>query len=140
MDRTKKTQIGLMMLGLFVAGLGIYLTFSSVTYLITSVVTISGIAIVRYGFRYKPRDKQVKTTIEKSKPATRSANDNVALTGLVIFFVSLSVAFVGMLAKSSLIVGISLLFIFVGIVVLIIGRDLRNFEKNKKYEMQKTSL
>ena len=101
---------------------------------------MGGLSIAYYGFRYPERGKRRKTTTEKIKPTIRSSSDTGALTGLIIFLVSLSVGFVGILAKSSLIVGISLLFIFIGIVVLIIGRDLQNFEKNKKCALQKASL
>ena len=46
MDRTKKTHINLIVLGLFIAVMGIYFTFSSLTYLVTSAITISELAIL----------------------------------------------------------------------------------------------
>jgi len=76
MDKIKKTQIRLIVLGLFLTGAGSYLTVSfSTYYLVTAAVTITGLPIVRYGFRYKPQDKRDKTTIEKRTPKNNYSND-----------------------------------------------------------------
>ena len=76
MDKIKKTQIRLIVLGLFLTGGGSYLTVSfSTYYLVTAAVTVTGLPIVRYGFKYKPQDKRDKTTIEKTTPKTNYSND-----------------------------------------------------------------
>ena len=135
MGRTKTIQIGLMMLGLFIAVSGLYLQFvyyHYTTYFSLIFFAGSGIAIAGYRF---PKREEIKKEREASrlerKQIPRGTGDIVALWGLGIFFVGLSVGLIAMLVHlTSLELGlIVFLFIFIGFILVLVGRDQSKTEK-----------
>lgn len=138
MDRTKTIQIGLILLGLFVAVTGLYLQFvyyHFTTYLSLIFFVGAGIAIAGYRF---PKREEIKKEREarrlERKQIPRGTGDTVALWGLGIFFVGLSVGLVAMLVHlTSLELGlITFLFIFIGFILVLVGRDYSKAEKRIK--------
>jgi len=130
MVNAKKTQIALIALGLLVAGLGIYLTFSSVTYYVTGIITIGGLGIVRWG--YKRGEKRESTRVETQTTQTskiRTDGEITTLAGIVIFLVSLGLGSVAMLAHAGLFALLCFFFALVGAIVVFVGNILKIGEK-----------
>ena len=138
MDRIKKIQISLIILGFFITAIGLYATFlphnaSSLYYnTFTAVLTIGGLSIVRYGYLF-PKRKEIKKAREakilERKQTPRSTGDTVVLWGIVIFLASLGAGTLGVSVKASFLIIASLAFAFIGIIVLLVGKDWRNHEQ-----------
>ncbi len=128
MDKTKKTQICLFALGLFIIGIGIYLVYLVSTYAIFfGIIIIMGIGTARLGYRYKPQDKTIK---RQPKLKITSFRGILTLTGLVIFFVGLAFAYVGMVEHNMLPLAIFAIFLVISLIFIFTARLIRVEKKS----------
>ncbi|MGD0203468.1 MAG: hypothetical protein ABSC20_06130 [Candidatus Bathyarchaeia archaeon] len=127
MDKIKKIQIGLLVLGMVIFGIGTYVIYTFRTLgLEGGLLVTTGLAVALSGFRHQ---KQREKTIQRPKEMTLGRF--VTLIGLIIFFPSLGVALVGaaLNIKSSWFLIPFVLVFLVGIPLTLLGGQLMKSEK-----------
>ena len=135
MDKNQSYRI---IVGLFLIPVGIYLYYLRVNYIIWSLFTLAGITLIISGFRYKERMEHRGLTGEARQSYIKSTYFVTSMIGMVVLFIGLgggALTIYVLHAKSAI---LWLLVIFVGMIVLFIGRAFRGkaFEANDKAEKQ----
>jgi small neutral amino acid transporter SnatA (MarC family) len=132
-DKIKRNQIYLMIVGLFLLFMGFYLLYLRVNYTIPSLVSLSGITLLISGLRYKERLKyRKKLTGEERKKYLASNYFITSMIGTVILFSGLVGAeLANYMHAKSLIVWFLVIFV-VGMLVLFAGRIVKAVDKTEK--------
>jgi len=140
MDKTKKVEVTLVVLGFFFIALSGYLTsslFSDYPYIIFTLFFV-GLGLVRYGLKYRDRDKinkEIREERERRKGIPKTNSEVAGIAGSIIFFAGLGIGLIDVyVVKKTLLLELSLLLCVVGILIVFISSILIREERRKERE------
>jgi uncharacterized membrane protein HdeD (DUF308 family) len=133
MDETTRTRISIVCLGLIVTAIGIYLMFSylSAGYWViwlSGIPALVGLGIIRYGYRYNPKNKPVK----RQKADLRSDAGKVFMTGIIMFLGGLGFGALAVYAHNLIFLLLGALGFIGGFILTIVGRIMLLTERKKQ--------
>jgi amino acid transporter len=130
MDKIKKAQIGLFLLGIIIFGMGTYVIFTFKTFgLEGMILSTTGVGVALSGFRYQQREKRVQR-----QKVELTFGRIVVFMGLIIFFLSLGLGLIAaVLDINSSLALIAFVFCFlIGIPIILVGGQLIRSEEKKE--------
>ena len=89
MDKIKRNQICLIIIGLFLIFIGFYFYSLGIDYIVSSSVSVAGMVLLLSGVKYKERMNRKKLTGDERNAYLRSDHFILGAIGLVIFFIGL---------------------------------------------------
>ncbi len=90
MDRRVKTQICIIIVGLFLMALGIYFYSLRIDFTLTSLVTLSGVVLLSSGLKYKKRMNRKPLTGDERAAYLNSGYFIITAIGAVVLFSGLA--------------------------------------------------
>jgi uncharacterized membrane protein len=123
MNKIKKTQVLLLVLGLFIMCIGIYLVIFESLGLGGMILITTGLGVALSGYRYQQTEK----TIQRQKVKMTSGR-MVVIIGLIIFFPSLGFGLISeaLNLKPSWILTAFAFCFLIGIPLILAGRQMIN--------------
>ncbi len=132
MDKKQKNQIIIIIIGLLLMFTGFYFFYLRIEYIITSLVSITGLVLLISGIRYKQRANRKKLTGDERSAYVRSAYFITTMIGAVILFIGLGGAALANYMHATASASWLLIVIFVGMLLIIAGRIVKAADDPKK--------
>ena len=132
MDRIRKNQIYLIIIGSLLACVGYYFYSLHIDSIICLLVSTTGLTLIISGIRYKERSNMKKLEGDERSAYFRSAHFIIIMIGLVIAFIGLGGAALANYNHSGITVFWFLVLVFVGTLVAIAGRIVKAADEPKK--------
>jgi hypothetical protein len=132
MEKNLKNQITRIIIGLFLMFLGFYFLYLRFEYIITSLVSTSGLVLLISGISYKQRANRKKLTGEERRAYVRSAHFIISIIGFGIVLIGLGGGLIVNYIHPGATAIWFLIPVFVGMFIMLVGRLVRVADESKK--------
>ena len=112
--------------------LGFYFLYLRIEFIITSLVSTSGVVLLISGIRYKQRANRKKLTGDERKAYTRSAYFIISMIGFAIVLIGLGGGLMVNYMHPGAMAVWFLIPVFVGMFIMLVGRLVRVADESKK--------
>jgi hypothetical protein len=107
-------------------------------YYVVSIFFFVGLGLVRYGLKYRDRDKinkEIREERERRKGIPKTNSEVAGIVGLMIFFAGLGMGLIDVyVVRGASLIALSLLLFAVGILIIFISSILIREERRKERE------
>ena len=139
MDKTTNIEVTLVVLGFSLIALSGYLMSRFYDYYyVVSIFFFVGLGLVRYGLKYRDRDKinkEIREERERRKGIPKTNSEVAGIVGVIVFFAGLGLGLIDVyVVKTTLLLVLSLLLFAVGILIVFISSILIREERRKERE------
>ena len=132
MDRIRKNQIYLIIIGSLLACVGYYFYSLHIDSIICLLVSTTGLTLIISGIRYKERSNMKKLEGDERSAYLRSAHFITTMIGFVIVLVGLGGGLLANYMHAGATAFWFLILVFVGTLIMIVGRIVKAVDKTEK--------